>query len=331
MNFELLTSVNSKEALELFNGASMRKEQLYSCLTKEEFDRLFLVPVKEGDRIYAFYGPDRKSFIIGHFDGGIRRFFLTMIQVDPGCRRQRVGTELVNELNRRMDQDAAGMGLPMVEMEISYYNPTMIRWIVPGTEDHYHNNAQGVLLGSTAHLFFKNNGFRDIDHQNSYYQRLDQFVWNDTLLHPYEERVAKAGYTIEFYDAKKHTGLDDLMKDLDNDLWSWQIPNEIHREGGPRPFPILNNNGIMSGFAGPIVVEPTGRAWVLGVAVHSACRGCGAATLLFHTMCNELKKAGAIYFSFFTGESNFARNIYEGAGFRIYASWATMRRLKQKR
>ncbi len=331
MNCEMLTQENSLEAVELFNAATERKEQYYCCLSKDEFDKLFLTPVKEGDQVFAFYAADRKAFVIGHFDGGIKRYFLTMIQVSPDIRRKRIGTELIDQLNTLMDEDAKSKGLPAVEMEISYYNPTMIRWIVPETEGHYHNNAQGVLLGSPAHLFFKNNGFRDIDHQNSYYQRLDQFVWNDAKLRPYEERVAKAGYTIEFYDANKHTGLDELMKDLDNDLWSWQIPAEIHREGGPRPFPILNDHGVMSGFAGPIVVEPTGRAWVLGVAVHSACRGCGAATLLFHTMCNELKKAGAIYFSFFTGESNFARNIYEGAGFRIHASWATMRRLKQKR
>lgn len=321
-----MTPNNLDRALQLFNDATANGEQYYCPLTKEGFSQLFLQPVKNGDHVFAIYEEQEKGFIIGHYDGGIRRFFLTMIEVDPLFRRNGIGTFLVEELEDACRSFAKEQDLPDPVLEISYYNPTMIRWDLPGTDHHYHNNAQGVLLGSPAHIFFKNLGFRDIDYQNTYYQRLDQYVWPQEKMAPYEKRLQAAGYSIEWYDPEIHTDAEDLLKDLNNDLWSRQIPEELSREGGPRPLPILNDHGKIAGFAGPIVVEPTRRAWVLGVAVHSRCRGCGAATLLFNHMCEELKKAGAVYFSFFTAENNFARNIYEGAGFRIYTCWATMRR-----
>lgn len=329
-DLEVLDSSNSREAASLFNEVTKRGEQYYRVLDKNGFDDLFLKPVKKGDLIRAFYANDRKAFIIGHFDGGIKRFFLTMIEVSPEVRRQGIGTFLVMTLQKAFREIALDIKLSAdkrgPEIEISYYNPTMIKWNLPGTASHYHNNAQGVLLGSPAHLFFKNLGFRDYDYQNTYYQLLKDYHWPAEKMAPYEERLKKAGYSVEFFDAEKHKDVEGLVSDLDNDLWNWQIPGEIHREGGPRPWPILNDHGKMRGFAGPIVVEEDGRCWFLGVAVHSACRGAGAATLLFNHMVQSFKDNGAVYMTFFTAEDNFARNIYEGAGFRIKTCWVTMRR-----
>ena len=66
--------------------------------------------------------------------------------------------------------------------------------------------------------------------------------------------------------------------------------------------------------------------YFLGIAIHSQCRGCGAATVLWNRLCLEFKKVGAKYMTIFTAEDNHARSIYESAGFKIHASWADMRR-----
>ena len=118
-----------------------------------------------------------------------------------------------------------------------------------------------------------------------------------------------------------------VVDDLNNAIWNWQIPEEMNRPSGPRPMLIVNDHGQCGGFAGPIVVEPDGRCWILGVAVHSRYRGHGAATILFNRMCQAFKEAGAKYLTLFTDEKNLARNIFESAGMKIVYSWADMRRV----
>ena len=204
-----------------------------------------------------------------------------------------------------------------------------ITWELPGTGGHRHPNAPGVRLGSPAHLFFKNMSFRDFSYQNSYHLDLAKYEWPEEKLAPYLAKMEQAGYCVEFYDAKRHTGMQDLVDDLNNDLWNWQIPAEMNREGGPRPMLIVSDHGKVGGFAGPVVPDAHGRGYFLGIAVHSRCRGCGAATVLWNRLCLEFQKAGARYMTIFTAEDNFARNIYESAGFKIHASWADMRRKEQ--
>ena len=320
-----LNSKNADQALKLYNESILRGEQDLKVLKKQEFIDLFLTP-GESDRTFASYTDDEKGFIIGTFDGGIKRFFLTMIVVDPAFRRKGYGTHLVDHLQYQMDELSGKIVEKLPPMEISYYDPVNIRWILPGTGGHTHQNSQGVHLGSGAHLFFKNTGFRDFSTQNTYHLLLEQYEWPALRLQPYEERIMKAGLSVEFYDPAKHTGMQEVVNDLNNDLWNWQIPEEMNRPDGPRPIVIVNDHGKCGGFAGPIVVEPDGRCWLLGVAVHSRYRGYGCATLLFNRMCQAFKDAGAAYLTLFTGEDNPARKIYETAGMKIICSWATMRR-----
>ena len=318
-------------AAALWNASIAAGEIPYKPLDNEAFFKLFLTPVKAGDRVFSFYSENKEGFIIGHFDGGIKRYFLTMIVVEPASRRKGIGTGLIEVLEKAMEEDAVAYGLPAPLMEVSYFNPVNITWILPDTEGHVHPNAPGIRLGSPAHLFLKNLEFEDFSYQNSYDLPLKTYVWRQDRLQKYIDRFEKAGYQIEFYDPKRHHGMQDLVDNLNNDLWNWQIPGEMEREGGPRPILIVNDHGRVGGFAGPIVVEPTGRGWLLGIAVHSDCRGVGAATLLFNRLCEAFREAGASYMTFFTGEDNFARKIYESAGGKIKASWADMKRRDQTR
>ena len=325
-NYQSLKIQNMTKAVAIYNSATQRGEQSYLVLTEEEFGQLFLTPVKEGDQVFALYAENRDGFIIGHFDGSIKRFFVTMIQVEPGSRRKGIGKALLETLRQEMKQYAVEIGVPMNAMEISYFNPVNITWELPDTDGHRHPNSPGVRLGSPAHLFFKNMGFHDFSYQNSYHLELAEYEWSEENLAPYMAKMNQAGYTVEFYQDGVHHGMQDLVDDLNNDLWNYQIPAEMNREGGHRPMLIVNDHGRVGGFAGPIVPDAHGRGYFLGIAVHSRCRGCGAATVLWNRLCLEFKKAGAKYMTIFTAEDNHARSIYESAGFKIHASWADMRR-----
>ena len=316
-----------RQALNLYNQAIADHDTDYLVLSEEQFMRLFLTPVKEKDQVFSCCCEDGSGFIVGHFDHVIERFFLTMIAVAPEKRRQGIGSRLVEALQQEMDLYAEKNLLPPPALEISFYNPVNIRWVIPGTDHHTHQNSQGVPLGSGAHLFFKNLGFRDFACQNTYHMDIPSYQWPTKKLAPYEKRLSDAGLSVDFFDGNRHHGMQDVVDDLNNAIWNWQIPEEMNRPSGPRPMLIVNDHGQCGGFAGPIVVEPDGRCWILGVAVHSRYRGHGAATILFNRMCQAFKEAGAKYLTLFTDEKNPARNIYESAGMKIVYSWADMRRV----
>lgn len=317
-----LTKTNSSKALIMYNKASQRGEQLYLPLTHEAFHALFLTPPKSGDHVFAFYEARQRGFICGVFDSITTRFFLTLIEVEPGYRQGGIGSLLLAGLEQEMQRFAAARQVSFTELEVSYFNPMNITWVLPGTEGHRHPNASGVRLGSDAHLFLKNRGFEDFTIQNSYHLDVTRYVYPKASLARYEEKMNSRGLTVELYDPARHYGMQDLVDDLNNDLWNWQIPAEMNREGGPRPMLIVSDGGKIVGFAGPIVPDAHGRGFFLGIAIHSQYRGYGAATVLFNHLCLEFRRAGAQYMTLFTAEDNPARHIYERAGFKIHASWA---------
>ena len=166
-NYQSLTIQNLQDAVEIYNAATRRGEQNYLILTEKEFGQLFLTPNKEGDVVFALYSDKKEGFIIGHYAGNIKRFFVTMIQVEPGSRRKGIGRKLLEALRQEMKKFALQQAIEMDAMEISYFNPVNITWELPDTDGHRHPNSPGVRLGSAAHLFFKNMGFRDFSMQNS--------------------------------------------------------------------------------------------------------------------------------------------------------------------
>jgi len=191
--YQLLTIQNMQKAVSIYNAAIQRGEQNYLILNEEEFGKLFLTPIKEGDNIFAFYSENQEGFIIGHYAGNIKRFFVTMIQVEPGSRRKGIATFLLETLRQEMKQFAAAQSVEMNEMEVSYFNPVNITWELPDTNGHRHPNSPGVRLGSPAHLFFKNMGFRDFSTQNSYHLELAGYEWPEEKLAPYLAKMNQAG------------------------------------------------------------------------------------------------------------------------------------------
>ena len=125
--------------------------------------------------------------------------------------------------------------------------------------------------------------------------------------------MAQKGYTVIQYDGSRYDGLLPMLESLGSPLWISEITEAAAR--GQRLLVGLHGSTV-AGFAGPIYPEKTGRGYFAGIGVSPAFEHHGLGTLLFYRLCQAEKDAGAQYMSLFTGVSNPARLIYEGAGFQ---------------
>ena len=87
---------------------------------------------------------------------------------------------------------------------------------------------------------------------------------------------------------------------------------------------IAEKDGEILGWTGPIRTQPSGRGYFAGIGVHPKTQGRGLGKSLFCHLCDESRKNGAQFMTFFTGKDNPARNIYLSAGFKIVQSFAVM-------
>jgi ribosomal protein S18 acetylase RimI-like enzyme len=248
--------------------------------------------------------------------------YVTFVAVDPALRRQGWGSRLLAWLEKEL---LAVPGEKTEKLEIVFFNPAALTWIVPGTPGHDHPNSPGIDVSTPAYLFFKNSGYRDFATQNSYYLPLSQYEYPPQLAKKLEELAAK-GVEITRYDPQKHEGLAELMDALGNEDWRQRVLENARRPDGGDPLLIVAYQGRAMGFTGPMAVQASGRGYFAGIGLHPDLRGMGAGKTLFAALCRGLKELGAGYMTLFTGENNPARNIYEAAGFKIVKTWADMRK-----
>ena len=86
----------------------------------------------------------------------------------------------------------------------------------------------------------------------------------------------------------------------------------------------MNARGI--GTAGTVYPEKNGRGFFSALAVDPADGGRGIGNVLFFSLCQALKDMGAEYMTIFVTETNFARRIYEKAGFSAVQEWAILKK-----
>lgn len=321
MTIRPMTSKESPAARELFNQCVRTGEVLYKPFaSQEDFDRFFLHRDEEDTATVALCAEE--GFAAGCYTRHDRKAYVAFAAVRPDCRRKGCGTALLAALEEALTQLSGG---EVKTCEISFFDPMNFTWLIPGTGGHDHPNAPGADVGSGSYIFLKNCGYRDFAYQNSYHIGLEDYRFPADIRRRIES-LGEKGIRITLYDPARHTGLEELMDDLNNDLWRKEILGNAALPGGGKPLLIVDRGGRAMGFAGPLAVQESGRGYFAGIAVHSACRGSGAGKVLFSHLCSSLGEMGARYMTLFTGEQNPARNIYEAAGFRIVRTWADMRK-----
>lgn len=312
--------------LELFNEAA-ENELPYKRISVQSCRTLFF---SSSDKykvlsLYAKTSEGTAGFISGCLDRNANRGYITFLYTVRNLRRQGIGTRLLLALEEEMKNTlSAEAGTQIsLNLQISFFNPCALTWIVPETPGHDHPNAPGVDAASAAYLFFKNRNFIPTVYQNSFYLPLDRYEEPFSLAEK-KARLLAEGIEICLFDCKKHKGLEELTDDLGNPVWKEELlTNEMLKENAAPVAAAIRNSKII-GFTGPLRVQESGRGYFAGIGVHSGYRGFGLGNVLFHTLCRTLKEMGASYMTLFTGETNPAGQIYRNAGFKIVKSWADM-------
>ena len=319
MRFETISDyAGAAAAMELFNDCSAMGETLFRPFgTLEDFHAFFLRGTEDVIPV-ALAGEG--AFASGCYAKESGKTYITFIGVRPGCRRRGAGRAALEALEAELSALSGKR-----TYEISFFNPMNLIWTVPGFPGHDHPNAPGVDVSGAGYLFLKNCGYRDFACQNSYHIDLPDYQLPEDI-HNRAGALRERGIQITRYDPARHTGLEELMDSLGNPLWKKEILENAARPGGGDPLLIVDQGGRAMGFTGPLAVQPSGRGYFTGIAVHPDCRGGGAGKVLFSSLCESLRDMGAGYMTLFTGEANPARNIYEAAGFRIVRTWADMRK-----
>jgi len=319
-----IKELNKSDNLSIINlwNESIDDSFIYKRLNEEIYESYFFRNNDEYEIVSFKALVDNK--IVGFSSGVLypsrNTFYLTMILVEKDYRLKGIGKKLYEALEEVFIKIEA-----INKVEAFFRNPINLIWNVPNTLNHEHPNAPGVDLKGDGYLFLKNLGFRDFAYQNSYYKRIYDYEYSDSvkarLLKLKEENM-----TTDFYQIDKHFGLEDLMKDLNSEAWEKEILDHVALKGKDNTLLVALDGDLVIGFTGPIHRQESGRGYFAGIGIHSAYRGKGVGTLLFSRLCMGFKEIGVDYVTLFTGKNNPARNIYEREDFKIVRSWANMRK-----
>lgn len=322
MSLEKLTEINIKDLVKLWNDEKDKGRFIHKNLNEVEFVNKFIKEEDGIEKINVVYKIEDKIVGFGNAccKDNVDTGYITFVLVDSEYLRRGIGLEIVKYLENELVSKNK-----LKRIDLIFFNPINLEWIVPNTVYHDHPNAPGVDVSSDAYIFFKNLGYRDVVIQNSYYRKLEDFEYTDSINNKLKNLKEK-GIEIVYYDKNKHTGFEKLFDNLENPLWKEIITENINRADGGDPVLIVAKDDKIYGFTGPLIVQESKRGSFCGIGVHSDYRKHGAGKLLFSALCRGLKDKGAEYMTLFTGEENPARNIYESANFKIVRTWADMRK-----
>ena len=268
----------------------------------------------DGDKIVGF---GNAIYRLGT-DPATQPGFITMIVVNTEYQRQGIGTKILNYLEKWLKDE----GRTFVR---NYFgSPINLKWYVPGYDKHEHAGSPAVPFNTPYYYLLLANGYISNGQQDAFHVDLTKFEMPQPVLDKIAENE-KDGYTITYYDPKLHYGFEEMFDALQNDGFRMAVRNVLAKEK-PDPLLIVQNNGEILGFTGPVRTEPSGRAFLAGVAIHPKAQKRGLGKTMFCELCNRSKQNGATFMTLFTGSDNRARNIYLYAGLRIVQSFNVMKK-----
>ena len=309
---------DSHALLTLWNTAGVRAG--YAPLTEENFRRLLLEHPDFSPAYTFLLEVEGKclGFVNGctgdHIPRGDVRGYVSCLilaeEADTDDNTDLLLTALENAFR------AAGR----TQSAVTYFNPIRLPWILPGTDGHQHNNVPGVATDLLLHPRMLARGYRELSRQCAMHLDLKDYE-TPAWVEEKAVRMAAEGYTVARYDPHVHIGLDEMVDSLENSMWSAEIP-AAGKSGMDLLVGLYGNT--CAGFTGPVYPEDTGRGYFAGIAVAPQYEKHGLGTLLFYRLLQREKDVGSSYMSLFTGETNHAKQIYLGAGFRTHRTFSVM-------
>jgi len=242
--------------------------------------------------------------------------YITCVIVDARV----ASPELYDAFLTRMEDRFEELGKK--QAEVLFFNPVKLKWLIPGTPQHEHNNAPGIGKDLPLYDALIARGYADRATQCGMYLKLGNFVIPEDIIGK-ETSASGKGYEVKLLDRAVHTGLEATLDALQNPMWQKDVVAYV-KDGAPLVVAVHGNEVV--GFAGPIIVEPSGRAFFCGIGVHPEHEGHGLGSVLFFRMVEAFEHAGCQYISLFTGSNNPAIRIYQKAGFTAVKSFSILRR-----
>ncbi|MGE5654305.1 MAG: GNAT family N-acetyltransferase, partial [Bacillota bacterium] len=275
MGPELVTTVH-----ELWNRAAESRDIIHKPLSAEKFVEKLVAA--EADELKYNLVYERDGRVVGFGNAyhklGSDLGYVTYVLVVPELRRQGIGSEILTALEAKLKEYQS-----IKRINLNFFNPINLEWLIPNTPNHDHPNAPGVDVESPALPFFAKHGYKETARQYSYYRLLEGFQFQPKIRER-QEAMQQDDITVTYYDPAKHFGFDELFTNLANEDWRQKIMDNINC---PKPYPVLvvEQRGRIGGFTGPLYVQESGRGYFAGIGIHSDFRLHGAGSVLFSCLC----------------------------------------------
>lgn len=307
-----------KDVIELFNAFA--KKIGYCEMDDAAFQSVIGKKLKKGCAFVLANGGEAEGFCCGctgsNVPFGDASGYITCVITGKNAASDENFTALLKTLEDSFKSQGK------IRADVSFFNPMMLSWHIPGRSECLHNNAPGAPSDSDYYRKLLQNGYRERTRECAMYLDLKKFSIPDEIAVK-KNTAGSQGFEVSLYDRKRHYGIEKMLKGFCNPLWEHEI--EDCAEQGV-PFLLAAKDGKAVGFAGPVLCEKSGRGYFAGIGVDSSCRGNGLGKILFFELCSALKAAGAKYMSLFTGIKNPAVNIYKSAGFVEVRDFSVMRK-----
>lgn len=313
----------TKEVVDLWNNNAYG-HTIYAELSYEEFENKFFnnPNYKDEGSVCAYSGEKLVGFgnAIYYLDSNPETSpgYISMIVVERKYQRRGIGTSILKYLENYLKSE----GRTFIR---NYFgSPINLKWYVPGYDKHEHAGAPAVPYNTPYYFLLLANKYYSNGQQDAFHVDLTKFEMPQAVLDKIAENE-KDGYTITFYDETKHHGFDEMFDELKNEGFRKSVNNVISKPNHD-PLIIVQKDGEILGFTGPVHTEPSGRGSLTGVAIHPKAQKRGLGKTMFCMLCLKSKENGAKFMTLFTGSDNRARNIYLYAGLRIVQSFNIMRK-----
>jgi len=307
-----------KECVDIWNSYVNDGDVVFKPLDEEKFTKLFLEPTGY-EKVSALIKDETGVLGFGfanYAKGGIGAY-ISYIGVRKDSVRKGIGSRVLKSLEEALVEENPALE----KIELVFFNPCQLPWFIPSVAPHDHPGTPGVDMKSSAYPFFAKHGYVDYAIQNAYYLPLEKYEYPEDIVKRIDGLKEK-DIEICYYDNDRHYGFPEFFDNIKNEGWRKQVLSQLDKD-----IVIAAHNGKVVGYTGPLTVSPEGRGMFCGIGVHTEYRQHGIGKILFASLCKGLSEKGACYMSLFTGTTNPARNIYEGAGFNIVRTFADMRKV----
>lgn len=322
----LLRVMNESDIPSIVNlWNSEMKDSIYAMWTVEDFNNRFMKFTSfDKDGFLVLYDNDEligfgnANYNNQDKDPSLTPGYITCVVIKKGYQRQGLGSMIL----KKLEEFLKSRGKTYVRC--FYANPVNLKWYVPGYDHHEHAGAPAVLINSPFYFLLSAHKYYMNGQQDGFHVDLTKYEMTEEIVEKMKENE-KDGYYVTIYDKDKHHGFDELFDALGSEGWKRSINYNLNREK-PYPTIIVEKDGEILGFTGPVHTEESGRSSLSGVGIHPKCQGRGLGKTMFCYFCLKSKENGGKFMTLFTGSENKARNIYMYAGLRIVASFAILRK-----